>query len=247
MYSLGSTSRLSEKQVHRDRLSGPLRLRLLLYNPATLLTINHLFRPGDLTAASYCFYMNTLWYWCSSKVRVDRNMAAWWQGDKVGVRKKTTSGLDLCRLWPLCVNMGHSVLTPWLPCSTGGPTKASDRAGKRRLMTTDPPSFIPSLSSFFLHPSYCHCLSVSFQTKRLFRRLQNKTHHPPFTLGLSKAQQTLSWTQKKKRTCSVLFFFVFCFFFSLSVVFQGRELLTPDQRGYHSKHGTHPTPSTQTL
>lgn len=142
-------------------------------------------------------------------------------------QKKKTSGLDLCRLWPLCVNMGHSVLTPWLPCSTGGPTKASDRAGKRRLMTTDPPSFIPSLSSFFLHPSYCHCLSVSFQTKRLFRRLQNKTHHPPFTLGLSKAQQTLSWTREKKKEPALSCSFLFFVFFFPSVSFSRAENFSP--------------------
>lgn len=85
-----------------------------------------------------------------------------------------------------------------------------------------------------LHPSLSHCLNVIWQTKRLFIQSRNKTQHPPFTLRLSNTPSKRCHLLKNTPVSSLsLFFFL---------IIGGRELLTPDQRGYHSKHGRDPNP-----
>lgn len=64
--------------------------------------------------------------------------------------------------------------------------------------------------------------------------LANKTQHPPFTLRLSNTPSKRCHLLKNTPVSSLsLFFFL---------IIGGRELLTPDQRGYHSKHGRDPNP-----
>lgn len=130
-------------------------------------------------------------------------------------------------IWCLGVSRGHSVLTSWPSVLQPSLTKASDVA---HMTAVDhphpPPSLPPSL------PSCSHCLNVIWQTKRLFIQSRNKTPHPPFTLRLSNTPTNAATFSKTRLSA---------FFYFIS---KGRELLTPDQRGYHSKHGRHPNRDT---
>lgn len=135
------------------------------------------------------------------------------------------------------VGRGHSVLTCWPLCSSALHKSIRRRSYDcRRRRRWHPPSLLFSLSLSSLppssHPSCSHCLNVIWQTKRLFIQSRNKTQHPPFTLRLSNTP-TNAATFSKTRLSRFFFF-----------ISRGRELLTPDQRGYHSKHGRDPDPDT---
>lgn len=120
----------------------------------------------------------------------------------------------------LDVSRGQSVLTRWTSVLHES-TKTSDVT---QTMASPPR----------LHPSLSHCLNVIWQTKRLFIQSRNKTQHPPFTLRLSNTPSKRCHLLKNMPVSSLsLFFFL---------IIGGRELLTPDQRGYHSKHGRDPNP-----
>lgn len=83
-----------------------------------------------------------------------------------------------------------------------------------------------------LPPSSRYCLSVIWQTKRLLIQSRNKMQHPPFTLRLWNTPTGAANFSKTRLSH---------FFYSIS---KGRELLTPDQREYHSKHGRYPNRDT---
>lgn len=127
-------------------------------------------------------------------------------------------------LWCLGVSRGHLVLTCWPSRSSAVIHKRIRRCSYDHRRRSPPPPSLPPSSS----PSRSHCLNVIWQTKRPFIQSRNKTQHPPFTLRPSNSPTNAATFSKTRLSA---------FFYFIS---EGRELLTPDQRGYHSKHGRDP-------
>lgn len=92
-------------------------------------------------------------------------------------------------------------------------------------------------------PSLVHCPSVIWQTKRLFIRRRDKKKKVLPSRRSHCGCQALPRPQpgenkrRRKRSGGLSAL--------LSAISEGRELLTPDQRGYHGKHGRRPDPAAQ--
>lgn len=121
----------------------------------------------------------------------------------------------------LDVSRGQSVLTRW----TSVLHESTKTSGVTQTMASPPPPPVPQPLS------KCHLANKT----PVHTEPEQNTASSVHTATVKHSQQTLP--PPEKHACLVSFSLFF-------LIIGGRELLTPDQRGYHSKHGRDPNPET---